>query len=63
MADLMPYRGGVRLVLALQVGMRYLLDMSFFWIEELCRFLLIYLTFLGSTLAWGRRKPTSASIF
>ncbi len=27
-----------------------------FWIEELCQYLMVYLCFLGSALAWGRRE-------
>lgn len=26
-----------------------------FWVEEACQYLLVYLTFLGMALAWGRR--------
>ncbi|GGD17832.1 TRAP transporter small permease [Aureimonas glaciei] len=42
-------------LLAGQVALRYAWDAPLFWVEELCRFLLVYLTFLGSALAWGRR--------
>lgn len=27
-----------------------------FWVEELCQFLMVYLCFLGSAIAWGRRE-------
>lgn len=47
------------LLLAVQVVLRYAWSMPLFWVEELCRFLLIYLTFLGSALAWGRRDHIS----
>lgn len=47
------------LLLAAQVFLRYALDAPLFWVEELCRFLLVYLTFLGSALAWGRRTHIS----
>lgn len=46
-------------LLALQVGLRHLSDTPLFWVEELCRFLLIWLTFMGSALAWGRRGHIS----
>lgn len=47
------------LLLAGQVALRYVWSTPLFWVEELCRFLLIYLTFLGSALAWGRRDHIS----
>ncbi|MEF2553138.1 TRAP transporter small permease [Aurantimonas sp. A2-1-M11] len=46
-------------LLAGQVALRYVWDTPLFWVEELCRFLLVYLTFLGSALAWGRRSHIS----
>lgn len=46
-------------LLAGQVVLRYVWDMPLFWVEELCRYLLVYLTFLGSALAWGRRDHIS----
>jgi TRAP-type transport system small permease protein len=27
-----------------------------FWVEELCQYLMVYLCFLGSAIAWGRRE-------
>lgn len=46
-------------LLAGQVALRYVWDTPLFWVEELCRFLLVYLTFFGSALAWGRRSHIS----
>lgn len=43
------------LLLTAQVVLR-LLDVPLFWVEELCQYLLIYLCFLGSAVAWGRRE-------
>lgn len=42
-------------LLIAQVGLRQL-GQPLFWIEELCQFLMIYLCFLGSAIAWGRRE-------
>jgi TRAP-type C4-dicarboxylate transport system permease small subunit len=43
------------LVVALQVLFRYGLNQSLFWSEELARFFLVWLTFLGATVAYFRR--------
>lgn len=42
------------ILLAVQVALRAV-DGALFWVEEFCQFLLIYLCFLGSAAAWGRR--------
>ena len=42
-------------VVAMQVFFRYVLNQSLFWSEELARFLLVWLTFLGATVAYRRR--------
>jgi len=39
-------------VVAAQVFSRYVLNYSLFWSEELARFLLVWLTFLGATVAY-----------
>jgi TRAP-type transport system small permease protein len=44
--------GALLLVVFGQVVMRYVLHLSFVWGEELARFLQIWLTFLGATLAF-----------
>ena len=41
------------LVVAVQVVSRYGFNHSLFWSEELARFLLIWLSFLGATVAYG----------
>lgn len=38
----------------LQVFYRYILNHSLFWSEELARFLLVWLTFVGATVAYRR---------
>jgi TRAP-type C4-dicarboxylate transport system permease small subunit len=43
------------LIVATQVFFRYVLNESLFWSEELARFLLVWLTFLGATVAYRRR--------
>lgn len=42
-------------LVAVQVFFRYVLNHSLFWSEELARFLLIWLTFLGASVAYYRR--------
>ncbi|MFC1531753.1 TRAP transporter small permease [Thermodesulfobacteriota bacterium] len=43
------------LIVAIQVFSRYVLNESLFWSEELARFLLVWLTFLGATVAYRRK--------
>ncbi len=43
------------LVVAVQVFFRYVLNHSLFWSEELARFLLVWLTFLGASSAYYRK--------
>lgn len=42
------------LIVAAQVVFRYLLNNSLFWSEELARYLLVWLTFLGASVAYYR---------
>lgn len=42
-------------LLIAQVGLRQAGE-PLFWVEELCQYLMVYLCFLGSALAWGRRE-------
>lgn len=42
------------IVVNLQVYYRYILNNSLFWSEELARFLLVWMTFLGATVAYHR---------
>lgn len=44
------------LLLIVQVVMRYGFNASFFWIEEVCTYLLVSVCFLGGALAFGRRE-------
>lgn len=41
-------------VMLAQVGFRYLLSSPFSWAEEVARFSMIGITFLGLAVAWGR---------
>ncbi len=41
-------------VVALQVFFRYVLNQSLFWTEELARYMLVWLSFLGATVAYHR---------
>lgn len=45
---------GMALLVAVQVFFRYALNNSIFWSEELARFLLVWLTFLGASVAYYR---------
>jgi len=43
------------IIVAVQVFFRYVLNHSLFWSEELARFLLVWLTFLGASSAYYRK--------
>jgi TRAP-type C4-dicarboxylate transport system permease small subunit len=43
------------LIVAAQVVSRYLLNHSLFWSEELARYILVWLTFLGAAAAYYRK--------
>ena len=43
------------MTVAVQVFFRYVLNDSLFWSEELARYLLVWLTFLGSSAAYYRK--------
>ena len=42
-------------IVAVQVFCRYVLNHSLFWSEELARYLLVWLTFLGASVAYRRK--------
>ena len=42
-------------IVAAEVFCRYLLNHSLFWSEELARYILVWLTFLGATAAYWRK--------
>ncbi len=42
-------------IVALEVYCRYILNHSLFWAEELARYILVWLTFLGATAAYRRK--------
>jgi TRAP-type C4-dicarboxylate transport system permease small subunit len=50
-------------IVILQVFYRYALNHSLFWSEELARYLLVWLTFLGATVAYRRHMHPSVDIF
>jgi len=43
------------IIVATEVFCRYLLNHSLFWSEELARYILVWLTFLGATAAYWRK--------
>ncbi|MBW1848599.1 MAG: TRAP transporter small permease [Deltaproteobacteria bacterium] len=43
------------IIVAVQVFFRYVLNHSLFWSEELARFLLVWLTFFGASVAYYRK--------
>lgn len=51
------------LIVATQVFCRYALNESLFWSEELARFLLVWLTFLGATVAYRRKVHPGIDVF
>ena len=54
---------GMAVVVAAQVFSRYVLNHSIFWSEELARFLLVWLTFLGAGVVYRRGGHASLEIF
>lgn len=42
-------------MLIAQVALRQMGE-PLFWVEELCQYLMVYLCFLGTAIAWGRRE-------
>ncbi len=42
------------IIVATQVFFRYVLNQSLFWTEELARYLLVWISFLGATVAYRR---------
>lgn len=61
-ASLALLGGTMVLVVAAQVFCRYLLNHSLFWSEELARYLLVWLTFLGATVAYRRGLHPSVDV-
>jgi TRAP-type transport system small permease protein len=51
------------LVVFAQVVFRYVLQLPLTWSEELARYLLIYMTFLGSALLIGEKGHISVDVF
>mgnify|MGYP000206369329 FL=1 len=50
-------------VVAAQVFFRYVLNHSLFWSEELARYILVWLTFLGATAAYRRGAHPRIDLF
>jgi len=46
----------------LQIFFRYILNDSLFWSEELARFLLVWLTFVGATVAYRRNMHPGVDV-
>ncbi len=53
---------GMAIIVIVQVFCRYILNHSLFWSEELARYLLVWLSFLGATAAYYRRVHPSIDI-
>ncbi len=51
------------LIVILQVFCRYALNHSLFWSEELARYLLVWLTFTGATVAYHRNMHPGVDVF
>ena len=58
------FAGGLTmaLVVAVQVFCRYILNHSLFWSEELARYLLVWITFLGASVAYYRKSHPGIDI-
>lgn len=50
-------------VVAAQVFCRYVLNQSLFWSEELARYILVWLTFLGASVAYRRNVHPRIDLF
>lgn len=50
------------MLVAVQVFFRYVLNQSLFWSEELARYLLVWLTFLGASCAYHRHAHPGVDI-
>jgi TRAP-type C4-dicarboxylate transport system permease small subunit len=50
------------IIVAVQVFFRYVLNQSLFWSEELARFLLVWLTFLGASVAYFRKANPGVDV-
>jgi len=50
-------------IVAAQVFFRYVLNHSLFWSEELARYILVWLTFLGATVAYRRGVHPRIDLF
>ena len=50
---------GMSILVAVQVFSRYVLNHSLFWSEELSRFLLVWITFLGASVVYYRGANAS----
>lgn len=54
---------GMALIVSIQVFSRYVLNHSLFWSEELARYLLVWLTFLGASVAYRRKMHPGIDVF
>lgn len=50
------------IIVILQVFCRYILNHSLFWSEELARYLLVWLTFLGASVAYYRNMHPGVDV-
>ncbi len=50
-------------IVIVQVFCRYVLNHSLFWSEEIARYLLVWLTFLGASVAYYRGMHPSINLF
>ncbi len=51
------------ILVAVQVFCRYVLNQSLFWSEELARYFLVWLTFLGASVAYYRKVNPGVDFF
>lgn len=55
-AVLVLFLGAMCLIAFVEVFRRYLFNSSFTWADELCRYLMVWVTFLGATLLFRKRR-------
>lgn len=53
---LVLFLGAMCLIALVEVFRRYLFNSSFTWADELCRYLMVWVTFLGATLLFRKRR-------
>jgi len=51
------------ILVAISIFLRYVLNIGFVWVEELVRFIFVYLTFCGAAIALNKKSHIKIDIF